>query len=497
MDHSTVRSALALAVRADLPVLLWGPPGTGKSATVRALGRQLGLPVEVVVGSVREPADFSGLPIVHGGGTRFAPPRWAERLAEAGSGLLFLDELTTAPPAVQAAMLRVVLERTVGDLVLPEGVRIVAAANPPGLAADGWELSAPLANRLVHLDWQVTAEEISQGFVHGFDTEVGGESDARAVALAAAESGPRSETNPTTAHAAGIGEAPPAPPVPPSPIRVAEARAAVGSFLRVRPELVLDVPDSPERAGRAWPSPRTWEMAATALASGNSDRPQARPRNGNGISDEYGAHTGDRNANVPLNGNGTASGTGPRSGNRNDSGMGPQVRADTSTGNGNGSRGRNGTYPHAGNRNGNGSQGWESLNAENEAPASANPSDAAVAALVVGAVGEAAGFELLSWLRTLDLPSPEQLLADPHQPLPDRVDRLHALLGALSAHVTADGSPAAWERSWEVVARVARTAPDVAADTARTLAARRPDGATPPAALLELVPVLRSAGLMS
>ncbi|GAB3726583.1 hypothetical protein GCM10027590_32010 [Nocardiopsis nanhaiensis] len=111
-------------------------------------------------------------------------------------------------------------------------------------------------------------------------------------------------------------------------------------------------------------------------------------------------------------------------------------------------------------------------------------------------MGEAAGLELLSWLRTLDLPSPEKLLADPDQPLPDRVDRLHALLGALSAHVTADGSLAVWERSWEVVARVARTAPDVAADTARTLAARRPDGAVPPTALPELAPVLRSAGLL-
>ncbi|WP_150254632.1 VWA-like domain-containing protein [Nocardiopsis deserti] len=129
-SHSAVRTALALAVRADLPVLLWGAPGTGKTSAVAALGRALELPVEVVVGSVREPSDFSGLPVVRDDGTWFAPPRWAERLAARGLGLLFLDELTTAPPAVQAAMLRVVLERAVGDLDLPEGVRVVAAANP-------------------------------------------------------------------------------------------------------------------------------------------------------------------------------------------------------------------------------------------------------------------------------------------------------------------------------------------------------------------------------
>ncbi|MFD2349034.1 AAA family ATPase [Nonomuraea ferruginea] len=95
--NDSVRTALALAVRADLPVLLWGAPGTGKTSAVVALGRQLDLPVEVVVGSVREPGDFAGLPVVRQEGTWFAPPRWAERLASAGSGLLFLDELTTAP----------------------------------------------------------------------------------------------------------------------------------------------------------------------------------------------------------------------------------------------------------------------------------------------------------------------------------------------------------------------------------------------------------------
>ncbi|MFC6894595.1 AAA family ATPase [Nonomuraea dietziae] len=160
--------ALAVAVTANLPVILWGAPGTGKTSSVLALGASLGLPVEVVVGSIREPSDFAGLPVIREGGTWLAPPRWAERLARAGRGILFLDELTTAPPAVQAAMLRVVLERTVGDLALPGEVRIVAAANPPEQAADGWELSAPLANRLIHLDWRVSAVSVAEGFTGGF-----------------------------------------------------------------------------------------------------------------------------------------------------------------------------------------------------------------------------------------------------------------------------------------------------------------------------------------
>jgi len=92
-----------------------------------------------------------------------APPDWAVRLVQAGKGLLFLDELSTAPPAVQAALLRLVLERRVGALHLPPGVRIVAAANPRSSAADGWELSAPLANRFVHLQWTYDHEVVVRG----------------------------------------------------------------------------------------------------------------------------------------------------------------------------------------------------------------------------------------------------------------------------------------------------------------------------------------------
>ena len=54
----------------------------------------------------------------------------------AQSGYLFLDELSTSPPAVQAAMLGVALERRVGDLLLPRAVQVVAAANPPERAAE-------------------------------------------------------------------------------------------------------------------------------------------------------------------------------------------------------------------------------------------------------------------------------------------------------------------------------------------------------------------------
>lgn len=227
--------ALTLAVAADLPVLLWGEPGIGKTATLNQLADGLGLPLTTVIASVHEPSDFSGLPVVGDDpavqGVPMAPPDWAVRLVRAGHGLLFLDELSTAPPAVQAALLRVVLERRVGALTLPPGVRIVAAANPRSSAADGWELSAPLANRFVHLQWTFDHDVVIRGL---------GGTWPRALL-------PR------------LGFVP-------LPEAVARARRAVCGFLEARPPLVHRLPDGEARRGGPWPSPRSWDMALRLVA---------------------------------------------------------------------------------------------------------------------------------------------------------------------------------------------------------------------------------------
>ncbi|WP_432754107.1 AAA family ATPase [Streptomyces sp. JL2001] len=227
--------ALTLAVAADLPVLLWGRPGIGKTAALTQLAATLDLPLTTVIASVHEPSDFSGLPVVGDDpaeqGVPMAPPDWAVRLVRAGRGLLFLDELSTAPPAVQAALLRLVLERRVGALRLPSGVRIVAAANPRSSAADGWELSPPLANRFVHLQWTHDPDVVVRGL---------GGTWPRATL-------PRLD-----------------------PEKLAEsvdfARRAVCGLLAARPALVHRMPTTETHRGGAWPSPRTWEMTLTLIA---------------------------------------------------------------------------------------------------------------------------------------------------------------------------------------------------------------------------------------
>ncbi|NEB09336.1 AAA domain-containing protein [Streptomyces coelicoflavus] len=239
----TQLEALTLAVAADLPVLLWGEPGIGKTAALTQLATALELPLTTVIASVHEPSDFSGLPVVGDDpaeqGVPMAPPDWAVRLVRSGRGLLFLDELSTAPPAVQAALLRLVLERRIGALRLPPGVRIVAAANPRSSAADGWELSPPLANRFVHLQWTHDQDVVVRG--------LGG-------------TWPRA-TLPSLDPAA-LGEA------------VRYARRAVCEFLTARPGLVHRLPGGETRRGGAWPSPRSWEMTlcliAFATAAGSS-----------------------------------------------------------------------------------------------------------------------------------------------------------------------------------------------------------------------------------
>jgi hypothetical protein len=233
---TTAISALSVAAQAGTPVLAWGPPGVGKTVTVTAVAEALDMPLEVVLASIREPSDFSGLPVVREDGVRMEAPAWARRLAQARKGILFLDEISTAPPAVQAALLRVVLDRVVGDLPLPPGVAVVAAANPPEQATGGWDLSAPLANRFCHLTWDLDTQGWIDGMIQGWQTS--------------------------------------SPSVPRLPEGwqgfILVSRALVASFIRHRPHLLLQVPQEESQAGKAWPSPRSWDMASRLLAAADA-----------------------------------------------------------------------------------------------------------------------------------------------------------------------------------------------------------------------------------
>jgi hypothetical protein len=243
--------ALMAAVRANVPAVLWGDPGVGKTARVRQVTQQqLKWPLYEVIASIREPADFAGYPVPVNGHVRLVPSgEWsdfAEGVKKAGGGVLFLDEISCTPPAVQAALMRVVLDRHVGELQLPSSVRVVCAANPTGLAAGGWDLAAPLANRLLHITWPAPSVEdwlswlISQSVLENDEPRWAGLQGQR-------------------------------------------VRALLSGYMQRFPGHLLTVPKDEEARGRAWCSPRSWEKAARALAEAIDPHPAELPLDALGL----------------------------------------------------------------------------------------------------------------------------------------------------------------------------------------------------------------------
>lgn len=136
------------------PTLLWGPPGIGKSGRIDQTGLATNLPVGTVYLSTHQPEDISGVfaPDGRGGVMTVCTLPQVNMLIAEGKGILLLDELTCARPAMQGAGLGVVHERFIAGRRLPGRIRVLAAANPPEEAAGGWNLAPPMANRFLHFD---------------------------------------------------------------------------------------------------------------------------------------------------------------------------------------------------------------------------------------------------------------------------------------------------------------------------------------------------------
>lgn len=161
---SELVQVLELTTKAGLVPYIWGPPGVGKSDIVAQLGEKYNRPVVDFRLLLCAPDDIKGIPY-------FSPEtkrmEWAapselpfvgndERLKNA---ILFLDELSSAPPMVQASAYQLVLNRRVGPHQLFEGVSMIAAGNRTSDNGVSFRMPTPLANRLVHFELEVSHED--------------------------------------------------------------------------------------------------------------------------------------------------------------------------------------------------------------------------------------------------------------------------------------------------------------------------------------------------
>lgn len=330
--------------------MLWGPPGVGKTARLLQIAEKNNLHAEVVVGSLREPSDFAGLPVIQADGSVcLAAPAWARRLAEAGEkGMLILDELTTSTPAVQAAMLRVVLDRVVGDVSI-EKARVVAAGNPPDCAAGGWDLAAPLANRFSHVDVSVSLDEW--------------------IMWASSVEGKNAKT-----------------------------LSAICGFLQRSRDSLFDLPKEDTDRSRAWPSPRSWEMASKLLATFD--------------------------------------------------------KAD-----------------------------WGKDDALDS---------------IASSVGHPTAVKWIQWMKSADLPDPEELIANPMGwDIPIRGDLVWASMTSVCSTIRSNNTAPRWMAGWKLIGRIADKYPDIGAGVGRIMAAvPPPKGARGPSEIKELQPIMKAAGLI-
>jgi len=215
MRPSHVRAILerefqAAADGVHTPVMLWGPPGVGKSQIAAEIARCAGVPLVDVRLSQMEPTDLRGIPFRAGDRVQWSPPALLPDAERHGvRGILFLDEITSAPPTVTAAAYQLILDRRLGDYVVPSGWAIFSAGNRYGDRGVTYVMPSPLANRFTHYEIEPHLDDWVEW-----------------------------------AHGAGID-------------------ARLIAFLRFRPDLLFDF--DPARNPVAFPSPRSWEYAHRAL----------------------------------------------------------------------------------------------------------------------------------------------------------------------------------------------------------------------------------------
>ncbi|MBS3800529.1 MAG: AAA family ATPase [Thioalkalivibrio sp.] len=192
------------------PVMLWGPPGVGKSQMIAEVAERNDVPLIDIRLSQMEPSDLRGIPFKNGERVEWAVPSMLPDADRQGpAGVLFLDEITSAPPSVSAAAYQLILDRRLGAYEVPPGWVIFAAGNRQGDRGVTYTMPAPLANRFSHFDVDLNVDDWA-----------------------------------AWAYARGIDD-------------------RIIAFIRFRPDLLFEF--DPAHNPVAFPSPRSWEFAHRGL----------------------------------------------------------------------------------------------------------------------------------------------------------------------------------------------------------------------------------------
>jgi len=144
-------------------IFLWGPPGIGKSALVKQLAAEKGRPLVDLRLPLMDPVDLRGLPMVdkEKKQAKWLPPDFLPG-PDSPPGILFLDEINAASPAIQASAYQLVLDRKVGTYALPADWIVIAAGNRVTDRSVAYKLPTALANRFTHLQINPSIDEWTQ-----------------------------------------------------------------------------------------------------------------------------------------------------------------------------------------------------------------------------------------------------------------------------------------------------------------------------------------------